>query len=301
MESLKPILIRLKNNLRPRISVIIPVYKDWDRLLICLNALKTQTVEFQCFEVIVVNNEPLPITPNWENLPFKLQMVHEEFPGSYSARNRAIQTAQGDAFLFTDSDCIPENDWISEAIHLIDNFQASLFAGAIRIFSEIDNVFVRFDKAFAFPNEKYVNEENFGVTANLLVSRAVFSRVGSFNSQMMTGGDSEFCNRAVKSGFLIIYSPTLVVRHPARESWKAITTKAIRFGGRLPRGNSKFLIFLKILGKFRIRFSDHSAIWNLKEVTIKDRVNFSLIKQCLRWIEASESMRVFAGKSPGRK
>lgn len=287
--------------MNPRISVIIPVYQDWGRLLLCLDKLKNQIIDFQLFEVIVVNNESQQIAPNWDVLPFQVRLIHQQLPGSYSARNKAIQCAQGDAYLFTDSDCLPDNYWIAQAIDLLERSQASLFAGKIGIYSETDNIFVRFEKAFAFPNEKYVLEENFGVTANLLVRRDVFNKVGDFNSQMMTGGDSEFCNRAVGLGFQIEYAPSLLVMHPARVSWREFKKKAIRFGGRMPKGNSKGIVFLKVLGKFRIRISDHSAIWSLKGVSLQDRVGFSIIKQGLRWVEASESIRVLAGKRPGRE
>jgi cellulose synthase/poly-beta-1,6-N-acetylglucosamine synthase-like glycosyltransferase len=39
-----------------QVSVIIPTYKDWDRLGLCLDALAQQQFPASEFEVIVVNN-----------------------------------------------------------------------------------------------------------------------------------------------------------------------------------------------------------------------------------------------------
>ncbi|SDC84282.1 Glycosyltransferase, GT2 family [Algoriphagus faecimaris] len=283
-----------------KISVIIPVFKDWDRLRICLESLKNQEGVLDLFEVIVVNNEAGAKQVDLGDFPYQLKLVDELSPGSYAARNHGVSLAKGKAYLFTDSDCIPNKDWIKQAIDLLENASQSVFAGKIELFSKADNVFVDFDRAFAFPNERYVAKENFGVTANLLVRKEVVEAVGDFNSKMMTGGDSEFCNRAVRAGFQISYAPLMIIKHPSRESWDELATKARRFGGRLPKSPNRLMVFVKLLGKFRIRISDHQDIWNLSDRTFTRRLSFSLIKQSLRWIEAMESMGVFLGKKPGR-
>ncbi|KPQ13226.1 MAG: putative glycosyltransferase [Algoriphagus marincola HL-49] len=285
----------------PIISVIIPVYKDWIRLQNCLQALQNQSADHDCFEVIVVNNEPNFSPAPLSHFDFRIKVLNQTKPGSYAARNKGLEAVQGKAVMFTDSDCEPDHYWIKRAIELIQKDEFELFAGRIDVVSKIENIWVRYDQAFAFPNESYVHEENFGVTANLLVKAKVFDQVGGFKDSMFTGGDSEFCNRAVKAGFRISYDQSLIVKHPARESWNSLRTKAIRFGGRLPQGKSRLIIWLKLLGKFRIRFSDHSKIWGLSGVSLIDKTAFSHIKQRLRWVEAWESMQVFFGKSAGRK
>ncbi|WP_439475246.1 glycosyltransferase family 2 protein [Algoriphagus formosus] len=285
----------------PIISVIIPVYKDWKRLQNCLEALQSQSAGPEFFEVIVVNNEsdfsPRPLA----GFSFEVKILNQPKPGSYAARNKALDAVKGKAVLFTDSDCVPGKEWISRAVELTQSNGQDLVAGRIDLISQFDNVWIRYDQTFAFPNESYVKEENFGVTANLLVSKKVFDCIGGFDDTMFTGGDSEFCNRAVRAGFQIKYDSGLVVKHPARDNWKSLQVKAIRFGGRLPKDKSRSLVFLKIMGKFRIRFEDHARIWSEDRIPVKDRIAFSLIKQRLRWVEAWESMNVFFGKNAGRK
>lgn len=283
------------------ISVVIPVYKDWDRLSQCLKALDNQTDLESKFEVLVVNNYPSDSFPEFPKYNFDLILLSESKPGSYAARNRALKSAKGNWLLFTDSDCIPFSDWLAVANNLSKSQNAELFAGRINVISTQENRFAKFDQAFAFPNEKYVKEENFGVTANLLVKREVFEKVGQFNAQLMTGGDSEFCNRAHIHDFRIKYCEDLAVSHPARESWQQLKTKAKRFGGRLPKGKSQFIVFLKLIGKFRVRQDDIQQISDLKNDSSFQRLEFFWIKQQLRWVEALESMKVFFGKTAGRE
>lgn len=283
------------------ISVVIPVYKDWERLSQCLKALDDQKGLESRFEVLVVNNYPSDSFPEFPPYKFDLTLLSEIKPGSYAARNTALESAKGNWILFTDSDCIPNPNWIQVAYDLSTSKEAELFAGKIKVISAQENRFSKFDQAFAFPNEKYVREENFGVTANLLVKKEIFEKVGQFNSQLMTGGDSEFCNRAYRQDFRIKYSEDLVVSHPARESWKQLKTKAKRFGGRLPKGNNKVVVFLKLLGKFRVRKDDLQQIKSLKNNSSNQMFDFFWIKQQLRWVEAIESMKVFFGKTAGRE
>ncbi|WP_373399203.1 glycosyltransferase [Algoriphagus halophilus] len=283
------------------ISVIIPVYQDWERLNLCLKALDHQENIDSIFEVIIVNNDPLDdYIPN-EKFSFPIKFLTESTPGSYSARNKGLTEATGEGVLFTDSDCIPAPDWIYQAKNLLEKGEAALYGGQIEVFSHLENKYVKFEKAFAFPNAFYVEQGSFSVTANLLVKKEVVDKIGGFNPSLMTGGDSEFCNRAVKAGFKISYSPLMSLKHPARSSWEEMKVKAIRFGGRLPKGKSRLLIILKLIGKFRIRFTDIQQVYHLSGYGISDKFVFFLIKQRLRWVEANESMRVYLGKKPGRK
>src|SRR6056297_2744809 len=99
----------------PFVSVIIPVFHDWDSLTVCLQALSDQTYPQQKFEVIVVNNDPDDNPQLCPKLP-NLRLLDENTPGSYAARNTGIRAAYGQVLGFCDADCIPELDWIEQGI-----------------------------------------------------------------------------------------------------------------------------------------------------------------------------------------
>src|SRR5690554_2984846 len=97
------------------ISVIIPTYKDWERLALCLQALENQSFKPSNFEIIVINNLPGDLPPAAFKLPKNAVLVDEGKPGSYAARNTGIGMAKGEILAFTDSDCIPHKDWLINA------------------------------------------------------------------------------------------------------------------------------------------------------------------------------------------
>lgn len=265
----------------------------------CLDAIEKQSDQGFSFEVIVGNNDPNDKLDFEGRYSFDLKFVTEPIAGSYAARNKALKEVSGDYILFTDSDCIPTDNWLASAKAAITERSEELIAGRVEVFSFSGSTYGKFEKAFAFPNRDYVLKEGFGVTANLLVNKKVFDAIGGFKQGLLTGGDAEFCNRALEHGFSITYYDEMQVFHPARETWREMKVKAKRFGGKIPKGDNKLLVFLKILGKYRVRKQDFSAVHNL-EKPFGEKVSFLMILARIRWVEATESMRVFLGKQPGR-
>src|SRR5690606_26267765 len=61
---------------------------------------------------------------------------------------------------------------------------------------------------------------------------------GVFDSVRYSGGDAEFCRRAARHGVEIAYCERALIRHPARNSWKALAGKARRVkGGQVKDGS----------------------------------------------------------------
>ena len=281
------------------ISVIIPTFRDSSRLEKCLGSINQQSEQDFKFEVIVSNNDPADKILREHNYSFDLKVVSEAMAGSYAARNKAIIDAKGEYLLFTDSDCIPDKNWLKEANRAIQEREEEIIAGKVEVFSYSRSKYGKFEKAFAFPNEEYVRKEGYGVTANLLVNSKVIKSIGGFRQGLLTGGDSEFCNRALQKGFTITYFEGMKVFHPARETWNQLKTKAKRFGGKIPKDDNRLLVFIKILGKYRLRNKDLAAVKSLKN-PLSEKVSFLMIIARIRWVEATESLRVFPRKQPGR-
>lgn len=214
--------------IQPRISVLIPVYRDWAGLDWCLAALAAQTWPANDFEVLVISNDaeaPAPLTRPG------VRLLHEPRGHSYAARNAGLAVAQGAVLVFTDADCCPEPEWLAAGWAALQaDPAASLVGGNIRIAVTQRNVATDYDEAFAFKQAETVRNGG-SVTANLFVKRVVFDTVGPFNAALQSGGDFEFCRRAKQGGFKIIYAEDAVVRHPARDSLAALFRKNRRVAG----------------------------------------------------------------------
>src|SRR3954467_928936 len=222
----------LASDVKPFVSVIIPVYNDGERLRICLTALSRQTYGTSLFEVIVVDNgskvSPEPIVAG---VPFA-KLTTETRPGSYCARNPGLTLAKGELLAFTDADCVPRPDWLDKGVAaFLREPNAGLVGGRIQVFFKNPEkpTFVEvYESVRAFPQHDYIHEHRYGATANMITSRAVMDRVGKFNDVLKSSGDKDFGNRVDKAGLKLIYADDATVEHPARNSWKELYNKTAR-------------------------------------------------------------------------
>ena len=217
--------------LTPAVSVIIPTYNDASRLRYCLQALATQTLSRDSFEVIVVDNGSTDDTSAvLEEFPW-VHAAREERPGSYAARNRGLELARGDLLAFTDSDCIPEPDWLECALaHMQAHPEHARIAGRITVFfrdPDRPTGVELYEAMHAFPQERYA-AQGFGATANMVTRRSVFEAVGPFDEALMSGGDNEWGRRAMRSGAVIVFADNVSVRHPARRTIGELHRKTMR-------------------------------------------------------------------------
>jgi GT2 family glycosyltransferase len=215
----------------PRVSVIVPTYRHWPALAGCLDALAAQTLPADAVEILIVNNEPSDPVPTSLRLPGNARLLSEEKAGSYAARNRALSEARGELLAFTDADCIPAADWLETAVAAIST-EVPRIAGAVELFfsSARLNAAECFEKAFSFQQERYVRRGT-AVTANLIVHRSVFQRMGPFDARLLSGGDFAWNLAATRAGVPLVYVPQCRVRHPARTSRAALFEKHRRIAG----------------------------------------------------------------------
>jgi len=219
---------------KPFISVIIPTYHDWQRLQLCLNALSNQTYSQDNFEIIVVNNDPKDLQPDELRIPSNCIIISEGKPGSYAARNAGARQALGKIYSFTDSDCVPVSNWLDEiAMYFSD--RTGILTGFVEMFSvRGEDVKLNFaecyDYVFGINNEIYAQKQT-GATANLSVDKFTFSQISGFDSSLFSGGDIEFCKRAVNNGADFTYMQEVVVMHPLRSEKIDLLIKARRLAG----------------------------------------------------------------------
>ncbi|MDN3690579.1 glycosyltransferase family 2 protein [Cyclobacterium jeungdonense] len=221
----------------PYFSIIIPVYRDKSRLKLCLDKIgKFSDTGFE-FEVIVVNNDPgnpvLDLDPN--QYPYSLKEIYEPIPGSYAARNKGIQESEGKIFGFTDSDCLPTDDWLAVAFNQFskDKNQAiGILTGPVPLFYQNPNCLSDaelYEKYTGFTTESYAKEGH-AITANWFSPASIIKEFGGFNAKLKSNGDSELSGRISKK-YRIVYSPNLIVRHPARYHTNELVNKYKRLLG----------------------------------------------------------------------
>jgi len=250
-------------------TIIIPTYRDWDRLKLCVEPLLYQDAPGIAYDIIVVNNDKLHVPPDFFRNKQKIQLLHEPTPGSYAARNTGATHAEGRYLAFTDADCIPDKTWLKRAHNLFNETKCDMIGGRINIFKPENGSSWAFtyDKHTAFRQHAHVPRGKC-VTANLLIRRDVFDELNGFDASVKSGGDWEFSERAVSNGFMMQYGDEVVVRHPARSSLRQILKKQKRFAawGYLNVKNRHGHSGLRIIGSNLLRGTPAA----FKSITIPD-------------------------------
>lgn len=219
----------------PTVTVIIPTFNDVGRLATCLWLLSQQDYPADLFEVIVVDNASTEdLRPALPDDP-RFRLLHESKRGSYAARNTAVAHARGEILAFTDSDCLPRLDWLSQGVKALTATPApDVIGGPIPMVFQ-DGKAARsapeiYDAMEGFPQERFIQVYPFAATANLMVRRDTFNTVGPFNSDLASGGDREWGVRLAATGRTFAYAPAAVVDHPSRATWGELTRKSVRVG-----------------------------------------------------------------------
>lgn len=284
-------------------SVIVPVYKQWELVTNLLEELSTQTLSKEKFEVIIVNNDPDTSCPELM-CDLYLKVVNCSRPGSYAARNIGVQHSVSKWLVFTDADCRPTKYWLENYMYAINkNINNSfIFAGKIIVSTDniYRNIYEIYDSIKGIPQHRYV-KNGYAATANLCFRRSTFDKVGGFDASRFSGGDADFCRRAVQSGFELKYLEDAIVIHPARRNWEDLKTKSKRIkGGQIASGSLKrrlyyfFKTFLPpILTILRFLFN--------KNFKLKEKLIAILIQLRLWLVEMAESLRLLFGCSPERR
>lgn len=214
-------------------SVVVPVYNDQVRLQECLKSLKSQTFK-GFYEVLVVDNgSDQDIKSVTDQFP-EIIYLTEDKPGSYAARNKGIDYTTGNYIAFTDSDCIPSEDWLENALNFFEqNEECTALGGEIELFPNSDhpNGFELFDMLSGFKQDLSVNKWGYSVTANLIVRKEAIEKSGKFDDSLKSGGDVEWSKRHIRTGGNLQYSSNVIVKHPALSSYKQFFNKYSRIAG----------------------------------------------------------------------
>ena len=216
----------------PLVSVVVPARNGENSLPRLLEALGQQTAPVELFEVLVVDDGSEDGSAEIvEASPHARLIRAPERVGSYAARNRGVSEARGTVLAFTDTDCVPAEDWIEAGCAAIQADGADVVAGHVEVpLGQNPSTAALLDFTRYLDQQRHVDEHGFGATANLWLRREVLERVGPFNERLTTGGDLEFGDRATRGGFALRYAPDVVVEHQPRSRARQLARKGYRIG-----------------------------------------------------------------------
>jgi GT2 family glycosyltransferase len=221
------------DNLCDSVSIVVPVYNDSDGVSQTLDSLAKRGA--LSAELLVVDNGSTDDTPEFiRSYAGDYDSVHllveDEIQGSYAARNKGIQHADGNVLGFLDADETVDEDWLDTALEAMHEQDVDYLGCNVELTLPEDTIVGRYNAYTGFPVKQYLEEEHYAPTCALLVKREVFEDVGRFDARLISGGDREFGERVHEAGYEQGYAEDATVYHPARTSFESLAKKNFRVG-----------------------------------------------------------------------
>ena len=216
-------------------SRIVPVYNRPEEVTDLLQSLKTQTDKG--FEIILVEDgSTIPALPEgYDASPLRLKYYQKSNEGRSIARNYGIEHADGDFFIFVDSDCILPPDYIAKLRKSMEENPTDCFGGpdaAHDSFTDtqkaINYAMTAFLTTGGIRGGKVSMEKFTPRTFNMGFSRKVYEKVGGFRE--MFSEDIDMSTRIRLAGFSIMLSPDVAVFHKRRGNLKKFWKQVHVFG-----------------------------------------------------------------------
>lgn len=198
------------------ITIVIPVCHDPEGLKETLLSLKGCTPIPLSVEIIVANDGgDAEVVRACERHAVKSLSISPR-QGSYFARMTGVEHSSGVVIAFLDAGVVVSSSWL-DAVHRATR-SADYVGGPIRIsVSGKTRGAHYYEQSVAFRVRSSINNAGFAPTANLVVARHVFDRIGGFDRRLKSGGDREFGQRVRDSKrFRQRFAPHAIVTHPAR-------------------------------------------------------------------------------------
>jgi glycosyltransferase involved in cell wall biosynthesis len=223
-------------------SVIVPTYNRADEIKELLKSLAKQKLPFNEFEIIIVDDgstdntkEVIEEFKNKFDLNIKIFFQSHKGPGE--ARNLGMKNAKGKYFVFVDSDCIADSDWLSAYKREVEKKDVAGFGGPDGVLPNFRPVQKAIDYSMTSfittggirgHSEKKISKY-YPRSFNMGVRSDIVDKIGGMG-KLRHGQDIEFSNRILSTGEPIIKVADAMVYHKRRISIKKFFKQVYNWG-----------------------------------------------------------------------
>jgi cellulose synthase/poly-beta-1,6-N-acetylglucosamine synthase-like glycosyltransferase len=199
----------------PLVSVIVPAYNAEGTISACLENLSNQSYPKKCYEIVVIDDGSTDCTFDLVEAS-NIKCKSQPNQGPASARNNGVLESVGSIVLFTDSDCVPDLNWIEEMVTPFQDSDVAGVKGAYR--TKQKELAARFAQA-EFEDRYDLLKKSVWIdmvdTYSAAFRKDVFLSVGGFdeNFPVANNEDTDLSYRLVHKGFKLVFSERARVYH----------------------------------------------------------------------------------------
>lgn len=223
-------------------SVIIPTYNRAEEVFELLNSLTSQILPSSQFEVIIVDdgstdNSKDIISDFLQKTNLQIVLLYQNHKGPGEARNLGMENAKGKYFVFVDSDCIADKNWLNAYKDAVKDKDVAGFGGPDAVLPNFRPV----QKAIDYSMTSFITtggirghskkkiSKYYPRSFNMGVRSDIVKKIGGMG-KLRHGQDIEFSNRILSTGEPIIKVAEAVVFHKRRISIKKFFKQVYNWG-----------------------------------------------------------------------
>ncbi|NLO91125.1 MAG: glycosyltransferase [Elusimicrobia bacterium] len=203
-----------------RVSIVIPAYNAARTIGQTLTACLSQTLP--C-EVIVVDDGSTDNTPELARGFAGVKLLRQSNAGPATARNAGWRAASGELVFFTDSDCVPEKDWVEKLLAMFDSDEVGAAGGTYGIMNPHSLAARCIHYEIQFRHSRLPDRVRYLGTFSLAVRKSLLERFGGFDQsfRIACGEDADFTYRLTEAGCVLRFTREARVGHYFPESTRA--------------------------------------------------------------------------------
>lgn len=213
---------------KPLVSIVIPVYNQWEYTYKCLQSILENTSDVD-YEVIIANDLSTDETKNIDDYVKNIKILCNSNNLKFLRNcNNAAKYAIGKYIHFLNNDVVVHPKWLSSLISLAEQNSDIGIVGSKLIYpdgrlQEAGGIIWNDATGWNFgrlddpekPEYNYVKETDYVSGASLLISKDLWDKLGGFDELFFPAyfEDTDLAFRVRQLGYKVVYQPLSVITH----------------------------------------------------------------------------------------
>ena len=213
---------------RPTVSIVIPVYNEFDYTYNCLKSILKNSGDI-AYEILIANDCSTDVTRDVEKIVKNVKLITtEKNVGFLLNCNHAAQYAKGKYILFLNNDTQVQTNWLEPLVSLIEQDEKVGMVGSKLVYpdgylQEAGGILWKDASAWNYGNRKspedpeynYVKEVDYISGAAIMIRKDLWKAIGGFDERFVPAycEDSDLAFEVRKHGYKVMYQPLSLVVH----------------------------------------------------------------------------------------
>ncbi len=211
----------------PEVSIVIPVYNQFDYTYNCIKSIKKQSVDMT-YEIIIGDDCSTDLTERINEVVSGIKVIRNENNLRFLLNcNNAAKHAKGKFILFLNNDTQVQENWLRPLVDVMKDESVGM-VGSKLVYAdgrlqEAGGILWKDGSAWNYGNKmnpddteyNYVKEVDYISGAAIMIRKTLWEEIGGFDERFVPAycEDSDLAFEVRKHGYKVLYQPLSVVVH----------------------------------------------------------------------------------------